>query len=113
MLWYLLQSRPHQEDLAVRDLIYLGVQAFSPYFSQSIVGQGNMRSFTELVFPGYLFAKFNAVTEYQKVACVPSVQKVVTLGLTPAVVDENIIEMIHSKVKDGHLVVQTFPSEWR
>ena len=111
MQWYLLQSKPRQEDLAVINLIHLGIHAFSPHLTRSKMIRRKIKSVTEQLFPGYLFAKFDAATEYRKATHAPSVRNVVTFGSTPASVDEETIELIHSRVDDKYMVVQ--PSSLR
>lgn len=106
MLWYLLQSKPRQEHLAVLSLMHLGVEAFSPHLTRSKMIRRKVRRVTEQLFPGYLFAKFDADTEYRKVIYAPSVRNVVTFGSVLALVDEETIELIHSRVDDRYRVVQ-------
>lgn len=106
MLWYLLQSKPRQEHLAVLNLMHLGVEAFSPHLTRSKMIRRKVRSVTEQLFPGYLFAKFDAATEYRKVTHAFSVRNVVTFGSVLAMVDEETIELIHSRVDGRNMVVQ-------
>ena len=106
MHWYLVDSQPHREDLAVLNLRQLGVEAFCPRLTQSKVIRRRMRTVSGPLFPGYLFAKFDIVTQYRRVNYAPSVRRVVTFGSVPARVEEEIIESIQARIHNGHMMLQ-------
>jgi transcriptional antiterminator RfaH len=103
--WSLIQSKVHHENVAHRNLQRLGVQTFYPRLSRVKTFRGKLQNVEEALFPGYLFVKMDALTEFRKVAYAQGVLRVVTFGSKPAVVSEEIIQSIHSRIHDGVVVV--------
>lgn len=103
--WYLIQSKVHHENVAHSNLQQLGVQAFYPRFTRAKTFRGKFRNVEEALFPGYLFVRIDASTEFRKVAYAQGVLRVVTFGSKPAMVSEDIIRSIQSRIHDGAAVV--------
>jgi transcriptional antiterminator RfaH len=106
MNWYVVNTKPHQEDLAELTLQRLGVETFSPRLKQSkLIGQRRL-TVTGPLFPGYLFARFSLDTRYRAVCYAQGVRKIVAFGPEPSVVDEKIIDSIKSNLQEGYVTVQ-------
>lgn len=103
--WYLIQSKVHHENVAHSNLQRLGVQVFYPSLSRVKTFRGQLQNVKEAIFPGYLFVKMDTSTEFRKVAYARGVLRVVTFGSKPAVVSEDIIQSIHSRMHDGVVLV--------
>lgn len=84
--WYLVKSKPCQEDRAKHFLSLMGVEVFLP-MTQEV----EARPF----FPGYLFAKF-PLELFVRVGNAFGVRKVVKFGGMPAFVPESIIQDLRS-----------------
>ena len=106
MYWYLIQSKPHQEDLAVLNLQRFGVETFCPHLQQFKRIRWRMQTVTGPLFPGYLFAKFDAGIQYRTVNYAPGVRRVVTFGNVLAMVEEEIISSISARIHDGFVTLQ-------
>jgi transcriptional antiterminator RfaH len=52
------------------------------------------------LFPGYLFAKFDAKSEYRTVKYARGVHGIVSFGASPAVVDEELIQAIQERLDE-------------
>ena len=103
--WYLIQSKVHHENVAHGNLQRLGVQTFYPRLTRMKTFRGKLQNVEEALFPGYLFVRMDTSTEFRKVAYAQGVLRVVTFGSKPAVVSEDIIQSIHSRIQSGVVVV--------
>jgi len=105
MHWYTVNTKPHQEWLAEVNLQRLGVETFSPKLKQSKAVRRRWQVSISPLFPGYLFARFSLEDHYRAVRYASGVRKVVAFGPAPAVVDEEMIEAIKSRVHNGYVSV--------
>lgn len=109
MHWYLIHSKPRQEDLVVLNLHRLGVESFCPHLKPKRLIRSRRPSVPVPLFPGYLFSMFDFPTQYRKVNYAQGVQRVVTFGSVPAIVEEEIIESIKAKVQNAYVILQPTP----
>lgn len=109
--WYLVRSKPHQEQVAEWNLQRLGVDTFYPRLKHMKIVRKKKHMVVDALFPGYLFAKFTLSEEYRKVAYAHGVLDVVKFGTAPAVVDEVTIASIQARLHDG--CVQVSPSSFQ
>ncbi len=105
MYWYVVQTKPNQENLAQGNLQRFGVEIFNPQLRQNRVIRGRRQTVICPLFPGYLFARFNMDTHYRAVNYAQGVRKLVAFGPVPVTVDEEIIESIKSRCHDGCVTV--------
>lgn len=102
--WYAVRANPQQEERAAANLCAWGVEAFSPRLKQ-----GRRNEFTGAttyvgrpMFPGYIFARFDAASLLAKVWYTRGVQSVVGFGASPSPIDDGVIELLQSQVgEDG------------
>ncbi len=107
--WYAINSKPHHELLAESSLKVLGVETLCPLLRETKVVRGKFRESTSPLFSGYLFARFDLDQLYRGVLYARGVKKIVVFGVEPAVVDDEMIEGIRSRLKDD-CVVRSGPS---
>lgn len=103
--WYLMQSKVRQERVAKFNLQRLGITTLCPLFNRVKGSRGKLHKVEEALFPGYLFVQVNITSEFRKVAYAKGVLRIVMFGSKPAVVGEDIIHSIKSRMKDGYVVV--------
>lgn len=103
--WHVVSTKPHRERQAGQNLVRLGVDAFCPLLKQTKVIRRVRQTVIRPLFPGYLFAKFDASCHLRAVAYAGGVRRIVAFGDTPAVVDEAMIEAIRSRLRDGYVPV--------
>lgn len=102
--WYALQTHSLQEERAAENLIAWGVETFAPKYRErrSNPYTGRPVYFTRSLFPRYMFARFDAGRMLRKVWFTRGVYKVVGFGDGPIPVEDEIIDLIKSRVdKDG------------
>lgn len=102
LCWYLLQTHPKQEDRAEGNLKSFGVETLAPRFEErrSNFYTGAVIRQAKPLFPGYLFAKFRANDLYHKVRYTRGVRQLVSFGDSPTVIDEEVITMIQSRIRE-------------
>jgi transcriptional antiterminator RfaH len=106
MNWHAIQTKPHQEQAAEFSIQRLGVETFSPQLKQDKVIRRVRQTVIRPLFSGYLFARFHTDARYRAIHYARGVQRVVTLGAEPAIVDDAIIETIRSRMHDGYVTTQ-------
>ena len=92
--WYAVHTKPRQEGVAEAFLRQSGVEMFYPKTGA-----------TKSLFPGYVFAKFDADTQLRLVKYSSGISSVVSFGNKPAPVDELLIDGIKLRIKDGFVVL--------
>jgi transcriptional antiterminator RfaH len=104
--WYVIHTHPKQEDRADGNLSVLGVQTFNPKVRERRYNQYADTS-TYLVkplFPGYIFARFKINDLYHKIRFTRGVHSLISFGDAPTAIDEEIIEVIQSNIREDGLV---------
>jgi transcriptional antiterminator RfaH len=104
--WYVIKTQPKQEVRAECNLRVLGINTFLPRISerQTIHFTGLPAYVIRPLFPRYLFAQFEISSMLRRVCFTRGVHSVVNFGNGPASVDDEIIEMIQSRVNEDGLV---------
>ena len=101
MYWYLVQTKLRQEKIAQVNIERLGIEVFSPNLKKKKLIRGKQQIIISPLFPGYLFARFSLKTHYRGVNYAQGVVRLVHFGSGPAIVDDQIIESIRSRVRHG------------
>jgi len=104
--WYVIHTHPKQEDRACSNLSVLGVQIFNPKIRDCRYNQFvNAPAYvTKPLFPGYIFAQFKIDDIYHKVRFTRGIHGVVSFGEKPVPIDEEIIMLIQSNIKEDGFV---------
>lgn len=104
--WYVIRANPRQEERVTSNLCAWGVENFYPRLREGRRNQytGAMTYFSKPMFPGYLFARFDADLLLSKIWYTRGVNSVVGFGGLPAPVDDEVIELLKSQVgQDGFI----------
>ena len=104
--WYVVQTHVKQEERANENLISWGIETLYAKLRTRRYNQftGSPTYLTQPLFPRYLFAKFNAWEQLPKIRFTRGVYNVVCFGENPAPVDEEIIEIIRSRIDENGFV---------
>jgi transcriptional antiterminator RfaH len=108
--WYVVQTKPKQEGRAEANLQAWGVPTLAPKVRlarRSHDGEG-LSGATPL-FPGYLFALFDADTLLAKVRLTRGVSRVVGFGEYATPVDDAIMTIIQGRVQADGFVARDEP----
>ncbi len=105
--WYLIHTKVRQENVAEINLQHLGVETFCPCIenTRSTSSQGKAKKNNPL-FPGYIFVRVDISREFRKVSYCRGVIRVVKFGLTPAIVEDEIVNTIKTREKNGLVVIR-------
>jgi len=104
--WYVVHTHLKQEERADSNLRYLGVETLYPKIKSRRVNEfsGATTYITKPLFPRYIFAKFNASRTLSKISFTRGVYYVVSFGGQPTPIDEDIVEIIKSRIDQDGLV---------
>jgi transcription elongation factor/antiterminator RfaH len=100
--WYVIHTHPKQEDRAGSNLKVLGMPVLSPKTRERRYNQFvNAPTYvTKPLFPRYIFAQFKINDLYHKVRFTRGVYSVVSFGEGPTQIDEEIIALIQSNIRE-------------
>jgi transcriptional antiterminator RfaH len=106
--WYVVRSKPRREQYAQEQLVRRGVETFLPRILE--VQRGTGEPVVGPLFPGYLFARIDLLTQYNSVIWAPGVRRFVAFGDIPAAVDPAVIEFLQTRCGEEGIVriVRTF-----
>jgi transcription elongation factor/antiterminator RfaH len=104
--WYVIHTHPQQEDRAGSNLRVLGVPIFTPKIRERRYNQFTIipSYVVKPLFPRYIFAQFKINDLYHKVRFTRGVYSVVSFGEGPTSIDEDIIALIQSNIKQDGFV---------
>lgn len=105
-LWYAIHTHPKQEARAEANLLAWKVETFFPkYLSRRRLEFKAEPVYTVApLFPGYIFARFDAETMFHNVRYTRGVHSIVSMGDRPVPIDDAVISMIMSRRgEDGHV----------
>ena len=105
MNWYLVNSKPRQESVALRNLTNLGVEVYFPQLKTTKFIRRKFRPVTGPLFPGYLFVKFDLETQYRLVNYASGIKNVVTFGASVAKIEDTLIERIKERSNCGFVTI--------
>lgn len=104
--WYVVKTQPKQEVRAECNLRVWGLNTFLPKVREPYTNPftGLSSSVITPLFPGYLFAQFEVFHSLRRVCFTRGVQSVLRFGNGPTSIDDEIIELIQSRVGEDGLV---------
>lgn len=108
--WYVVQTKPKEEERADDNLKAWKVETLAPKIKARRVNEFTNRStfITRPLFPGYIFARFDASTSLHDINATRGIQRVVRFGDVLVPVDDQIIDMIRLRMaQDGFVYVET------
>lgn len=102
--WYVLQTKPLQEDRAESNLIAWGVETLLPRVWVARGSARGVRPGPQPLFPSYLFASFDAGSMLAKIRYTRGIIRILGTADGPTAVDAAIIALIRSRIAgDGYV----------
>lgn len=104
--WYVMYTKPRQEAVALDNLMR---QDYSVFFPQARVqkrksGLGTVQV-VEPLFPRYMFVHLEVgVSDFSKLRSTKGCVDLVKFGGKPAVVPQDLIELLQGRVDSGHVL---------
>jgi transcriptional antiterminator RfaH len=93
--WYVVRSKPRREDYAQEQLVRRGVETFLPRIVEAQAGR--QEPVIGPLFPGYLFARVDLLSQYNRVIWAPGVRSFVAFGDMPAAVDRAVVAFLQER----------------
>ena len=98
--WYLVQTKPRQEEVALTHLTRQGYECYLPRFKAQRVRKGRIHRLIEPLFPRYLFIALGQSAQSRSWSPIRSTQGVSTLvrfGQEPARVQPEVVDQIRAQ----------------
>lgn len=102
--WYVVHTRPKQEDRASDNLTAWGVETLTPRLRVKKYNEftGRLTQVIKPFFPGYIFARFKFNELYHRIRFTRGVHSLVCFNNKPIPVDDEIIDLVRSRIgSDG------------
>jgi transcriptional antiterminator RfaH len=100
MHWYLVHTKPRQEQCAMDNLQSQGYQCYLPTIPSEKVRQGLITISDEPLFPRYLFillGQGDSAKSWAPIRSTKGVSRLVSFGIEPARVDVGLIELLRTQ----------------
>ena len=96
-MWYVVHSKPRQEQKALENLQKQGFECFLPMLSIEKLVRGRVKSVTEPLFSRYLFVQTQSQNQnFSVIKSTLGVHRLVSFGPLPAQVNDTLVETIRS-----------------
>jgi len=104
--WYVIKTQPKQEVRAECNLRVWGLDTFLPKISERYINPftGVSSNVMRPLFPRYLFTRFSVNASHRRVCFTRGVHSVVSFGNGPTSVDDEIIQVIQSRIGEDGLI---------
>jgi hypothetical protein len=96
MRWYVVQSKPREEERALHFLKEKGFDTYLPRMEVVRVRKFKNVKTKKPLFPGYLFCRFDKDENLGHVRWTQGVKKLLPESVSPMFVDDEIVQAIHS-----------------
>jgi transcriptional antiterminator RfaH len=103
--WYAIHTKLKQEERVAGNLAVLKVETFAPKIRERRYNEFSARPMfcVKPLFPGYVFARFDADRLLHRIRLTRGVHSVVNFGGRPQTVDDEIISVIRSGIGEDCL----------
>ena len=106
--WYAIHTHPKQEDRAESNLKAWHVETFAPWRKGRQMRRAATTAYShQPLFPGYIFARFNVQQLLHKIRYTRGVHSIVSVGYQPAVVDDELINLMQSRCNEEGYVLMS------
>jgi transcriptional antiterminator RfaH len=103
-LWYVIQTKPGNEERAKANLDNQGIETFLPLFETHQYSNGKIISGIKPLFPNYLFGKLDLELHYYKVKWTRGINKILGSGNLPTPVSEIVVQTIKDRSGADNIV---------
>ena len=100
MHWYVIHTKPRQEQRALLNLEQQGYECYLPTLAVEKIRQGTLTVEEEPLFPRYLFIRLDqgaSAKSWSPIRSTKGVSRLVAFGSEPARVDQQLIETLQQR----------------
>ena len=109
MNWYVVQTKPNREALALSHLERQGFSVWMPKFSRLIKHARQTRKVVRPLFPGYVFVQFNPkFTRWRAINNTVGVVCLVSFGTSPSILDVDFIKSLKTYENEQGIIEASF-----
>jgi len=104
MHWYLVHTKPRQENCALENLERQGYACYLPTLRVEKLRQGSLTAVEEPLFPRYLFIQLghdDSAKSWAPIRSTRGVCRLVSFGAEPARVDDDLIDLLKARVANA------------
>lgn len=102
--WYVIYTKPHNEDLAREQLENKNIFVFLPKIREVRFRNDKLREAVQPLFPSYIFAQFTIPDEYYDVKWARGVKRIVGSGDLPTPLDDSIVVFLRDQADHEGLI---------
>lgn len=102
--WYVVHTHPKQEERTSSNLRTWGIETLTPRLQVEKYNEfsGKVSHLAKPMFPGYIFSRFNYDQVFHRVRYTRGVHSLVSFNNRPALVDDEIVQLLQSQMgEDG------------
>jgi transcriptional antiterminator RfaH len=99
--WWVAQLQPNRTRVAVGHLRLFGFEIYNPHVVERRKAYAKYVTVEQQLFPNYLFVAITVTRQWHAANTAPGVVRLVRHGLTPAVVQDEVVESIRVRERDG------------
>lgn len=100
MDWYLIHTKPRQEQVALENLQRQGFECYLPMLGIEKIRQGELVVCEEALFPRYLFIRLEtgeSARSWSPIRSTKGVSRLVTFGVDPARIDDRLVTALRAR----------------
>jgi transcription antitermination factor NusG len=98
--WYVLQTRPRNEDIVYRQIKLKGIEAFLPQVEKIRIWSDRKKKIYLPLFPGYIFVHANEEERFKAISNTAGAIRYVFFEGRPAVIKDREIKLIEDSIKE-------------
>jgi transcriptional antiterminator RfaH len=104
--WYLVYTKPKNEDQVSLKFIDAGFEVLNPKFKERKVYRRKLQDIVAPLFPCYIFVKFDSSRDYHLVKYSRGVKNIVGPPGKPSSVPDDIITSIAGRMEEGVVILK-------
>jgi transcription antitermination factor NusG len=98
--WYVLQTRPRNEDIVYRQIKLKGIEAFLPQIEKIRIWSDRKKKIYLPLFPGYIFVHADEEERFKAISNTSGAIRYVFFEGRPAVIKDREIKLIEDSIKE-------------
>ena len=104
--WYVVHTHPKQEDRTGSNLRTWGIETITPKLRVDKYNEfsGKVSHIPKPMFPSYIFSRFNYDQVFHRVKYTRGVHSLVSFNNRPALVDDEIVQLLQSQIAEDGFV---------